>query len=300
MEMDTIKQSLVIKNRSYAACITEAHRMLFSNIKIIFKKTWPFAAACAVTSALVYFFCTKAVIYEDFSTIGPAISIVLSLCASIAYMAKVMTIMNYQDMKWNVMRNIKACLCSIAFAALLVIILIAVNSAVNGLLPEMAQKNMYAFALTNLVTITIMGCAMLPYSYVGMKYIMEPETKLKKIIFGAYKTGVRHWGFIFATLLLAFLCVTVCTFVITIPMGILFLAKSLSLSGVAYSNDPSGLPPYFDLMQSAAMAITSFVCIYINMFLIFVYCFMYGSIEAREREKNKFLQTNEQNNIEQK
>ena len=43
--MENLKQSAISKSRSYTACLSEAHRMLFDNIKLIFSRSWMYCAA---------------------------------------------------------------------------------------------------------------------------------------------------------------------------------------------------------------------------------------------------------------
>jgi hypothetical protein len=101
--------------------------------------------------------------------------------------------------------------------------------------------------------------------------------------------GWRYWGFIFITLLLAALCAAVCMFFVSIPMLIISMANTLSAIGVGYMGDPSGLPSYFSVLQYVVVALSSFICLYVYVFVIFVCYFMYGSIETREKERKEFL-----------
>ena len=38
--MNNLKQEFLNKSRSYTACISASHRMLFDNIRAIFRHTW--------------------------------------------------------------------------------------------------------------------------------------------------------------------------------------------------------------------------------------------------------------------
>ena len=50
--MDNIKQAALSKSRSYIACLSEANKMLFNNIRTIFARTWIYCAVLAVVSAI--------------------------------------------------------------------------------------------------------------------------------------------------------------------------------------------------------------------------------------------------------
>ena len=118
-----------------------------------------------------------------------------------------------------------------------------------------------------------------------MKYVMEPETKLRRIIFKSYATGLRHWGLVFTALFLAALCVALCALLVSIPLFIVIAADSMSVYGVNVLGDPTGLPSYFTTIQVIVFALTFFIWAYINIFTVFVCYFLYGSIETREKEK---------------
>lgn len=290
--MNNLKQESLNKSRSYTACISASHRMLFDNIRTIFKHTWLYALLLALSMSMMSMFYIKALIgggYSSSSFICLVVSLLLVVCFQVGYTSRVLMLLNCQTMMWNVKRYLRLILLylcvSFAVSAIQWILMYLVIGGTTSVPSDKMPVTMLLIACSSL----FFACVLLPYVYVFMKYMMEPESKLSKLLFKVYKTGLRYWGFIFITLLLAFLCVAVCMFFVSIPMLVITMANTLSVMGVSYLGDSSGLPSYFDFLQYMIVAVSSFICLYINIFIIFVFYFMYGSIETREKERKDFL-----------
>lgn len=290
--MNNLKQESLNKSRSYTACISASHKMLFDNIRTIFKHTWLYALLLALSMSMMSMFYIKALIgggYSSSSFICLVVSLLLVVCFQVGYTSRVLMLLNCQTMMWNVKRYLRLILLylcvSFAVSAIQWILMYLVIGGTTSVPSDKMPVIMLLIACSSL----FFACVLLPYVYVFMKYMMEPESKLSKLLFKVYKTGLRYWGFIFITLLLAFLCVAVCMFFVSIPMLVITMANTLSVMGVSYLGDSSGLPSYFDFLQYMIVAVSSFICLYINIFIIFVFYFMYGSIETREKERKDFL-----------
>lgn len=286
-KMDNIKQAALSKSRSYIACLSEANKMLFDNIRTIFARTWIYCAVLAVVSAIYLSLYLHAMLYgyNPALKIGLGVFSLFMLCAGAAYFARIMFLVNGRPMKWNMVRSSKLTLCYVCFNAIIGLIFTAITYAtvINKQPTDIMQLTpmFTAFGVASLVIMLLM----LPYTYVVMQYMIEPECKLRKIIFKSYVTGVRHWGLIFTALLLAGLCVLICSMLVSVPIIIVMTANTLSVYGVNTLGDPTGLPSYFVIIQSVVFVLTFFIWSYINIFTIFVCYFLYGSIETRETEK---------------
>lgn len=287
--MDAIKQAQLKKSRSYTACITEAYRMFFNNIKLVFRHTWIFALACSLSIALYSSLHIDSLLDDNgrlFQT-GPVLSLLLMVCANVAFYARVMMLINRQTMKWNTIRCAKLALCGLIIAMLPAIIIGVIAYMYGDALVKPGNVNGFIISSTAVIAIFILMT--LPLLYVSMKYLMAPGTTLRRTIISSYKTGLRHWGFIFTTSLLSGLLVTACTMLASMPTLIILTANSLSVAGVTFIGDPTGLPSSFFTTRFITFAATSFISLYINVFALFVYYFIYGSIDTRENEKKEFL-----------
>lgn len=287
--MENIKQAAIGKSRSYTACLSEANKMLFDNIRVIFGRTWIFCTVLAVVASVYVSLYLHAMLYGGNTALNISIGILslIMLGAEIAYYARVMFLINGRPMKWNLARCANLAMCYIGFYLIVGLLYAGVTYAVVSTQQPAdltrLQPMFMAFGAASLV----IAFMMLPYVYVAMKYMMEPESKLRKIIFKSYATGLRHWGLIFIALFLAMLCVAVCATLVSIPMFIVMAANMLSVYGVNFLGDPTGLPSYFTAIQIVVFAMTTFILSYISIFTVFVCYFLYGSIETREKEKNE-------------
>ncbi len=282
-----LKQEQLDKSRSIASCISAAHRMLYDNLKSIFRYTWVFAAAYAVLTALLYTFYANSVTSEPtiMTFVGFWLMSLVVLCGEIAFYSRVMSILDNQPMKWNIVRSLNLFIFYICVGVVIVLLF----AILNTILYATSCTSVTTVTVVNLALIIILMLVMLPYVYVSIKYYMEPECKLTKILFKSYKTGLRYWLTIFTIMLLTFLCVFALAIIVSIPMDIMMVAQAMSIYGVNYLGDTSGLPSYFLTLMFFISALTFFIFMYVSIFVVFVCYFMYGNIETREKERKEYL-----------
>ncbi|MGN1376231.1 MAG: hypothetical protein ACI4V5_06730 [Prevotella sp.] len=290
--MKELEQIQLYKNRSYTACIAEAHKIFFTNLKTIIQKTWLYAIATAFAVALYAYF------HIDISTNdyggqmawGYFASIIILLTAIIVLLARIMYLANGKTMKYNIIRSVKA---SIIYIVVLLINIIGtgfIYYKVSGgtMMIDNIDSTEKVFALS-IGLFIILNIIMLPITYISVKYFMEPESKLHRIFFKSYIVGIRHWGLLFITWMIISIIITSCCILASMPAIVILIAKGLSAFGENFIGDLSGLPAYFDILTFATFTFTSFICIYINVFAFLVYYLIYGSIEAREKGREDFL-----------
>lgn len=289
--MDNLKQASISKSRSYTACLSEAHSMFFDNIRNIFSRTWAYCLVLALVSAVYLSLYIYVMLYGNNTgvTIALCVASLATLAAEIAYYAKVISLVNGRPMKWNIARCTNIAACYIAFCVVLVSVYAFVAyGVVMAKQPVSLVEMQPLFYIFGGVSIIVMFL-LLPFIYVAMKYLMEPESRLGKIIFKSYKTGLRHWGLIFTALFIATLCASVCAVLVSIPMFIVLAANSFSVYGVNFIGDPTGLPSYFTAIQLVVFTLTFFIWEYVNIFILFVCYFLYGSISTKEKEKKELV-----------
>lgn len=292
--MKNIKQIELYKSRGYTACISEAFNTTAHNLKTIFLHTWIYALLTGLTFA-AYTSAGTSIMTNGMTLFKAAllfVALLLCICATTALFARSSMLINMRPMRWNVKRAARIMLVILAFAVVVGAVLGVVSLVITG----RGQAGADASASTAAGwTLNIAGLVIalltLPYVYVFAKYMIEPEAKLGRLLFRSYKTGFRHWGFIFTTMFLAYLCMAVCVIITCLPMVIITSARIVSLNGTAVFNDPSGLPAYFDVMQFGLFTAAAFIWSYISIFCLFIYFLMYGSIETREKEKREFMKS---------
>lgn len=293
--MNILKQVQLNKSRSYTNCISAAVAMFFDNTKAIFRHVWAYALAYAILFSAYSVLYAKTMLYGETPMISIAVYAVavLLLCANVAYGSRVMMMLNNQKMRWNIMRCIHITLVFIALLLVWVAVCWAIALCFSG---EAAatKPDVVSYWLLGVAAFSVVfACLLLPLNYVLMKYLIETGSKLHKIIKKSYITGLRHWGFIFVTMLLTVLCVAVCGTLISMPTVIVLVANSVSVIGVQQFGDPTGLPSWFSFLQFGVTVLSAFIGMFINIFVVFVMYFMYGSVEERVKEKTEYLKTKE-------
>jgi hypothetical protein len=81
---------------------------------------------------------------------------------------------------------------------------------------------------------------------------------------------------------------TVVITIISLPLIILFTAYGISLQGVL-QGDEAGLPGYFHILAYGVSVVVYFVYYIMTIFALFVAYYIYGSIKAKEQEKDQFI-----------
>lgn len=294
--MNNIKNIGLYKSRGYTACISTAFNTFAHNLKTIFLHTWWSALAVAVVSSF-YVSATVDVAANGLNAGNAAclsVGAVLSLCATVALYARAATLVNGRKMGWNAMRLTRLMLLTLVFYIVVGIVLGLVSELiVSG---DTAEQSLAAIPVASITVNagTLVICLLtLPYLYVFFKYLSEPEARLRRLLLKGYRTGLRHWGFIFTTVFLTYLCVAVCAVILALPAVIIMAARTVSIAGVTTLGDPSGLPAYFDALQFGLFTLAMFIWSYISIAVLFVYFFVYGSIETREKERKAFLADSE-------
>lgn len=293
--MISIKQVQVKKNRSCAACISAAHKMFYDNINNVFCHIWPYSLACALTISIFYLFYVRNLLYGEtiLNSIVTYVSFGLAICLQVVYSARTFMLVNGQTMRWNIMRSFRLFFLEICMGAILIGVCLVVVSCFNGLklttTPEVMPKTLAIVTICSLVY----GCFMLPFGYLAMKYIVEPDTKLLRLIIRKYTIGLRYWGLIFTTFLFIALCAFIITILLSMPMVIVSVANVISVIGVKQFGDPAGLPAWFAFLLLGVTTLSVFISLIVNVFFIFVCYLLYGSIEVRVKERTEYLKTKE-------
>jgi hypothetical protein len=154
----------------------------------------------------------------------------------------------------------------------------------------MQQQQMAYLKTMGIMTLVgiVFGLLLLPIVYIIMQYFVETDTRFHQIFFKGWKTGMKHWGYLFITLLVVGILLSVVITIISLPLIILFTAYGISLQGVL-QGDEAGLPGYFHILAYGVSVVVYFVYYIMTIFALFVAYYIYGSIKAKEQEKDQFI-----------
>lgn len=293
--MELFNKVQLYKSRSYKACVTDAHKMFYENIKMIFRNTWLASLIVAVVGAVYMYFYTEIATATNINSfpLGYALSFIAMICASIVFMAKVMTMLNKQSMKHNLKKGSGAVI-SIWLIHLITFCMtfFVYYKTTNGTMTFNNMDQMMNFTLYSGAICIIMLIITIPLIYTYMKYFMEKECKLHQIFTKYYIRGLRHYGFIFITWFITTLLLSICSIIVSVPIIIVGTARNMSVYGIKELGDPSGLPSYFELLAAGTTTISLFIATYIAIVAIFIFTLIYGSVETRIKEKKEFIKSN--------
>lgn len=178
-----------------------------------------------------------------------------------------------------VWRTIKAAVLCGLISALFILVVLCAMKLIAG-----------AGVILNIVTVVVLlvvGILILPVLYVSMKYILNEDTRLLAILPKAYMTGLRHIAFVTAVMFVNIVTLILASFIIQLPVLILFVADTTAYIGTL-QGDPLGMPENITGLTTITLLLAGFLIGYIRMAVIFTIYYMYGSIEAREIERSRF------------
>ncbi|MBR2103386.1 MAG: hypothetical protein IJ928_11670 [Prevotella sp.] len=297
--MIQLKQEELLKSRSYAATLRTAYKVYAVNFRAIIGHIWPYWLAMSVVAG--WFIWQAMSLSADHFSMAKLLWFIISgavtAVAYVVFYGRTFMLFNPESQKWNTVRALKLLLWTFLLA--LVVMIVTVAAAVGGvfLLQEPAAITppaaeaaavspafpiMKIFGVT-MVTILILSLALLPFLYVGMRYVADTSSRMHKMLWKGYLRGLRHWAYLFLTFLVAGIFIALSELFVTMPLGILSYCNQLSALGQAMG-DPSGLPGHFGLLVFVTAAATYLLLVLINIFFLFVAYYAYGSVEAKEQE----------------
>lgn len=296
--MESVKNDELLKNRGLGATLKAAYSMFLARFQFVLKHLWPAALVYALLAPL------QMIISLPMASGGsPSIGLMiagflLTLVASVVLDSRISQLLNNKSWKWNVRRMFKMFLLTYALT-LLVSSLIGLVWGFSWLMfapqesttPVEAQLSMEQLATASLkilavvgIFCVVIGLLMVPFAFSFTKYIVDTASRLRSMFFRTYKQGLRHWGYIFATLVLSGLLMSLIAFLFCLPLIIVYMALFTDLRGIS-AGDPSGLPDGFMWLVYFVTAATCFVLSFAVVFFAFVCYYMYGTVETREKER---------------
>lgn len=300
--MERIKLEELYKNRGYRATFSAAYNTFNENYKQIFRHTW----LCMTLMALLIPVVFVAAFAQAGDEVNPLVAggyfliCCLLLVVEMFYYGRVAMLFNEKTYGWNIGRVVKLWLWTQLLTIIVMLVVVGfVALAAMGIMPSdesvahsvspmaaEATKDMASFKvmLLTFLFIFVVFLLLLPYTYVSMKYIAEPQTHMWKLFFKNFKVGMRHWGYIFLTLFVMYIILMAVLFIIALPLLILFVAFTSYTIGTPHG-DEAAMPGYFPWLLYIVGAVTMFASMFISIIMFYVLYYIYGSIEAREKER---------------
>jgi hypothetical protein len=139
----------------------------------------------------------------------------------------------------------------------------------------------------------------IPLLNVMMEIMLEEHPKVGK----ALKTGFKHWGYLFLTLLMSGLIMMALSMVLAIPLYICIYGIISNHLGML-AGDPSGLPASFPVILFFVGMLTAFIFLFAQLWQTYAFAYAHGAIlsreeyRAKEKEEEKAEDTAKENNTE--
>lgn len=119
-----------------------------------------------------------------------------------------------------------------------------------------------------------------PLINVMMEVMLEEHPKAAK----ALKTGFKHWGYLFLTLLMSSLIMALLSLVLGIPLYICLYGLVKNDLGIAVG-DPTGLPESFPIIIFFVGTLTAFIFLFVQLWQTYALAYAHGAILTREQSK---------------
>lgn len=299
------------KIRSYTSCFKKGFELYIRNFKSIFKLLWlPMLFSALILTVIIYFgqtaFQTNNITTISSSTIiiGGIFLILWVLTYSFKFGTLITIFNKYKEEGYIPKASLKALKNDIfhyscrSFILLFWIILywiittaivLSVIFSLQYGLGIRCTLRVIIFLLFLTTIINLIICA-IPMEFIGMKYLMGNEGFLKSFI-KSYKIAIRHWGTIFALVLITSIVTMGISIILNMPESILLTVKRMSLASVEFG-DASGLPQGFVFFSLLVLFLCSFLQVNVNLAYYFPMLFQYASIETDNQERENLIKLN--------
>lgn len=280
-------------NKSVSACIKAAYTLFTSDFKAILKRLWLPALVNAGLLTMLFLLYLPNKTFNEIGLAHPMTTwaliigcYALTAASGIWLTASIATLLNGERLRQNILKasaltgihlvvlTISACTASLAPSFL-----------ANLLHPSLfasPENSIIAGYIITAIMLLLLSIFSLPFMFAFMRYQIDHKTKLTEVFGAGYKTGIRHWGQLFATGFIALLLTLVACFIAFIPLLITTLAQTFNQLGML-NGDPDGVPTHFIYLLIVTCLITMFMLCFIGVWMFFVSYYTYGSIEARRR-----------------
>jgi len=300
----------VIKQRSAAACMKEGFSFLGKHIRNIIYSTWMYIVAVAIFMT-IYFITFEKTITTPI-TAENALGILITLY--LAYLLYNVCILFFTGRLFHLFREFRdtqkvqrlkpfqqfKTTCGMGLRSLVFYIWVMILSA-PGLqlfstlwswIPQPhSQFGFGALAIAAMAIAIVAFISLIPLVHTFYKYVLDGGSFLK-MIGKSYGRAARHKGLIIATNMLTIILLSIIMGIVMLPFIIITLASTQSAIGVLLG-DEAGVPSHFNALLYITYFVTFVVIITCTIMAYATLLYLYGSIEAQEDEREKYINQTE-------
>mgnify|MGYP006873018187 CR=1 FL=1 len=309
------KQDLkLLRPRSMAAVVSDGYRLYMSTFRSLFRSSWPVAIVYAVMFALFMGNIVNIVIPMQVTiqrSGQPALppTFYFSVAAVMLYVlavpllaAQAVSIFREHSAAGDVSRprNWYGRLCLNSFLRLLVtalwmlllgvvtgLLFMSVGTAILSLGVVGSLWKSVASLVLMAILVLVVTALCVPLLYTVMRALLSAgKVRLGPPVAG-YGTGMRHWGLLFATVLVVCIFTGLLTLVCELPAVIMGGANILAYVGLA-NGDPLGMPENIVPLTYCVFVMAGFIQAYVHLSMLYPLYYAYGSVEQQEAERKSF------------
>ena len=285
----------LIKDRSLSSCIKMANSLLGVNFAKTLKAIWIPALLLAITVSIMGF--TTLLGLPSQTPTDPQRLLLLTAIKSVTwlvaaaiwayFLASVITLVSESGFKQNLRRSLAIVGVElIVYLILMAIGIVVVRMVVMSHLGKPFTANFITLVCgVTVAWLLLMALIMVPFKYAEMRYLLSPNGSLRRNLIAYYVSGVRGGALLIGTTFFTVLASVCLGAIIFLPTFILLGARASSLLGELTMNDPSGLPAYFNALLIGSIVLTTFIFMIVMVWTVFVFYYVYGSIEHRRQMK---------------
>ncbi|NPD91304.1 hypothetical protein [Xylanibacter muris] len=291
----------IFKDRTYSGSLKFGYGLMASNFITILKASWPFAMLFSIILSAICTILPTIYTSPDRLWIIAVLLFAGGLAETACYSGCVRLLTEYsQNNRMTRPRNWLTFNPQIFFRVLKAAIFMLLMTVFTA-----TQTGACGYALTRLAgtelkpspALTALALAIvfinfmiiIPATYPAMKYVMEKDTAFLPLMARHYRTGMRHFGFIMAIILVNIIIISVIGILLLQPLWIVSAANIQAYSGLAMG-DSLGMPAYVMPVAFTVYTVAGFIQIYLRVSAIVNTCVMYGAIETGEASRLKAQQ----------
>ena len=283
----------IMKERSFASCLSASFNLYCSNFATIFKHTWLPSLVLALTMSAGTLLPAAPLSVTVTAALGVCVVAAMTIIGAwfdASYMSLFNGMTRRQTTKRALCVRVLDIGCGLVSGLLILgvmLVIFAIALSIKTLKTRIAFIAVAEIPAT-VVTLIIIIVVCIPLVYSFMSYLADPTTTPRQIFTSRYRRGWHNWGYLFAVTALTALVMAVVVFVLSAPSLVLSAALGANHTGMLLG-DPDGIPSNFLLLYYVSNAIVLFVFNYTMIWTFLTVFHAYGSIECKTESKKKEL-----------
>mgnify|MGYP006873070997 CR=1 FL=1 len=303
--MENNTELSLLRPRSVSAVVSDGYRLYMATFRSLFRSSWIAALVYALAFALLASGVVQSVIplavarRAGVDSVGaPAawVSVVVVLFYFIAvvfFAAQGVHVLREHSAtgavsragRWygrlclsDFLRLLPVCVWLLLLSAAVVAAFMSVAAALASLGVEGGLSgSVSSLALATILALAAMALC-IPLHYTVVRALVADGKPRLSPPFSGYATGLRHWGLLFATVLVVCVLTGLLTLVCELPAVIMAAANAMACVGQA-TGDPLGMPDSMAPLAVGVFFVAGFIQAYVHLSTIYPLYYAYGAIE---------------------